>query len=154
MSALHAQGRAVSPLDVLLARLEGVQRAGRGYRANCPACGGSSRKLSVCEAEDERVLLHCFAGCLAADVLGAIGLSLVDLYPGRIREPTPEGRRAAHAAFKQSAWSAALGVLAVEATVVEVAAAMIHRSEPLSADDMERIRTASRLIHSAREVLA
>ena len=38
--------------------------------------------LSVTEASDGRVLLHCFAGCDTIDVLQAIGLDWKDLFPG------------------------------------------------------------------------
>jgi hypothetical protein len=32
---------------------------------------------------DERVLLHCFAGCSAVDVVEAVGLDISDLFPDR-----------------------------------------------------------------------
>lgn len=46
--------------EVLLQRLDGVQKTSNGWRARCPACGGSSRKLSVA-VSDNRVLAHCFS---------------------------------------------------------------------------------------------
>src|SRR3546814_6367589 len=55
-------------VDVLLARLEGVQKSGNGWRARCPGCAGRSRKLSVGVSDDGRILLHCFGGCEAAVV--------------------------------------------------------------------------------------
>lgn len=30
------------------------------------------------------MLIHCFAGCNVADVVGAIGIELVDLFPPRV----------------------------------------------------------------------
>lgn len=66
----HVQNASAEPL---LQRLDAVQKVGKGWRARCPACGGQSRKLSIAES-DGRVLVHCFAGCTADDVVGAAGL--------------------------------------------------------------------------------
>jgi hypothetical protein len=141
------------PIDTLLVRLEDVQSSGKGYRTQCPACGGTSRKLSVCEGDNGAVMMTCFSCHDTPGVLAAIGLTLADLYPQRIKDTTPEGRRAAQQAFKQSAWGAALGVLAREATVLEVATVMIERREPLASEDIERVHVASQRIHQAQEVL-
>lgn len=143
----------IPPIDVLLACLEGVQRSGKGYRAQCPSCGGTSRKLSLCEGENGAVMMTCFSCHDTPGVLGALGLSLADLYPQRIKDTTPEGRRAARQAFKQSAYGAAVGVLATEATVIEVAAEMIARGEALGDAGMDRVHLASQRIHDAREIL-
>jgi hypothetical protein len=45
--------------------------------------------LSVRELEDGRVLLHCFAGCGAGDVLSAIGLRMADLFDKPIAQHLP-----------------------------------------------------------------
>ena len=39
------------------------------------------------------VLLHCFAGCDAAQILAAAGLDLRDLYPPRLNDPNYHGGR-------------------------------------------------------------
>ena len=143
-----------TPINRLLARLEGVESSGKGYRARCPACGGTSRKLSLCEGDNGAVMMTCFSCHDTPAVLAALGLTLADLYPQRVKDTTPEGRRAAKQAFKQSAWDAALGVLAREATVLEVATVMIERREPLAAEDIERVHIASQRIHQAQEVLS
>ncbi len=141
------------PIDILLPRLEGVQRSGKGYRALCPNCGGKSRKLAIAQDVNGTLLLNCFSCRDTPAILAAIGLALADLYPARIRDDTPQGRRAAQHSFKQTGWAAALGVLACEATVAEVATAMILRGDVLTAEDIERVRIASQRIHDAREVL-
>jgi hypothetical protein len=143
----------VTIADRLLDRLEGVRKAGRGWIARCPAHADRSASLSISEGDDGRVLLHDFAGCEVADVLAAVGLTLADLFPDRVRDDSPEGRRAARAAFRETGWRAALGVLAAESGVVLAAARVIAR-EILTPDDTARLALAVERIRAAREVLA
>lgn len=76
--------------ESLLARLEGVRTNGPGrWVARCPAHRDRSPSLSVAEKEG-RVLLHCFAGCGAIDVLEAVGMSWSDVMPERVGEFRPE----------------------------------------------------------------
>lgn len=142
-----------SSVNTLLERLQGVRKHGEAWRADCPLGHSSRGALSVATGDDGRVLLHCFAGCEASDIAAAVGLRLADLYPERVTRMTPEERRSARLRARESNWAAALGVLATEATVCEVAAEMIRRGEPMAADDVERVHTASQRIHGAREVL-
>ncbi len=140
------------PLDLLLARLQGVRRTVNGWIALCPAHADRSASLSIAATDDGCVLLNDFAGCGAADVVAAVGLSLSDLFPDRMRDDSPNGRRAARAAFRQSAWSAALGVLAREATVVLCVTSLMPRNA-LAAEDAERLALAIERIDHARQVL-
>ena len=69
--------------EELLRLLEGVKQVGPGrWVARCPAHDDHTPSLSIREAEDGRILLHCFAGCRTADVLQALGLTWRDLFPG------------------------------------------------------------------------
>lgn len=75
------------PVDGILARLQGVQRVGPNkWKALCPAHDDHSPSLSIREAEDGKVLLHCWAGCSAEDVCRAMGLSLASLFPESSRQ--------------------------------------------------------------------
>lgn len=142
--------------DMLLSRLSHVRKSGpASWRAGCP-CGHqrADGELSITEADDGRILLHAFCGHSAAEVLGAIGLELVDLYPERIRDVSPEGRARARAEAKRSGWAAALRVLSREATVVLCAAGMLRQGRALSADDDARLSLAMERIDDARAVLA
>lgn len=69
-------------LDTLLQRLQSVRQHGEAWRADCP-CGHGHAKgsLRIAIGDDGRVLLHCFAGCEAADVANGVGLHLADLFP-------------------------------------------------------------------------
>ena len=87
-------------LDELLARLDRTAAAvnrkrprrghGDSYLCCCPAHDDKNPSLSL-KLEGPRVLVHCFAGCSAGDVLGAVGLpieAMFDDYAGQAeREP-------------------------------------------------------------------
>ena len=67
-------------VEALLGRLAGVRRAGPGrWMALCPAHPDRTPSLSIA-VKGGRVLVHCFAGCPAEAVLGAVGLEWRDLY--------------------------------------------------------------------------
>lgn len=86
-----------SPVDLLLGRLERVRRSGDGWTSRCPgpnhSRGDKNPSLSIGEGHDERVLLHCFAGCSVEEVTSAIGLELADLFPPREIDNSPPVRR-------------------------------------------------------------
>jgi hypothetical protein len=142
--------------DVLLGRLQHVRKSGpSSWRADCPNGHQRARgSLAITESDDGRILVTCFACHDTPAVLAAVGLELADLYPERIRDPSPEGRRRAREAFKQSAWAAALRVLEREATVCIVAAGMLRAHLALTHDDDARLATAMERIRDARAVLA
>lgn len=72
----------MTPAESITSRLEFCRQVGRGrWIARCPAHDDSSPSLSVREAEDGRVLIHCHAGCGSAAVISAIGMNFSDLYP-------------------------------------------------------------------------
>lgn len=64
-----------------LARLDGVKKHGDRYTAKCPAHDDHTPSLSIREGADGRILLHCFAGCSVDQIVGAMGLKIVDLFP-------------------------------------------------------------------------
>ena len=52
-----------------------IRRCGNGYIDVCPAHEDRTPSLSICEAEDGKIPLHCFAGCGFDETIGAAGLS-------------------------------------------------------------------------------
>jgi len=68
-------------LNTLLGKLENVKQSGNQYQALCPAHSDKQHSLSI-KADDEKILLHCFAGCSAEDVASALGITLRDLFFG------------------------------------------------------------------------
>jgi hypothetical protein len=141
-------------LDALLSRLDRVQRNAHGWRADCPTGHKARGALSVTQGDSGAILLHCFAGCSAADVLGALGLGLADVMPERLRDESPEARRAARERFRLASAVAASAVLARESAVVLLAAHDMLKDKPLSRDDTQRLSEAVERIAAARGVLA
>lgn len=139
--------------EPILSRLDGVQKSGTGWRARCPACEGRSRKLSI-TVSDGRVLVHCFGGCAAADVLAAVGLRWADIMPPRSWPPSREEQRRARRAIQQTGWAAALAVLSLESKIVALAARDIHHVGGLqSSRDLERLNLAVERIAAASATL-
>jgi len=64
----------------LLSHLDGVKETGNGkYLARCPAHDDRSPSLSITECDGGRILINCFAGCPAIEIVEAVGLRLSDL---------------------------------------------------------------------------
>jgi hypothetical protein len=62
-------------LHDILQLLNSVQRRGEGYTAKCPAHDDSSPSLSI-RQKDNRILVHCFAGCTLQDISDALSLKI------------------------------------------------------------------------------
>lgn len=139
----------------LLARLSRVHQSGPGaWRADCPNGHEHARgTLSIKEADDGRVLIHCFACGDTPGILAAVGLELADLFPERIRDPSPEGCRKAREAFRRSSWDAALRVLSRESTVVLIVASDLQQGRALADADAARLAEACQRIEAARDML-
>lgn len=85
-----------APIDVVLPRLTLVKASGkRAWIARCPAHEDRTPSLSITEGRDGRVLLNCHAGCAAAAVVAAIGLTMSDLFP-------PSANGAAYSASEEA----------------------------------------------------
>lgn len=138
--------------EPLLQRLDGLQKSGNGWRARCPGCGGTSAKLSITEI-DNRVLLHCFGGCAAIAVLEAVGLGWPDIMPPRHWPENPAERRQRRQAMREAGVTVAIDVLAVEALVIRLASQQLHRWEPLSEQDDDRLALACHRIELASEAM-
>lgn len=144
------------PAQMLLDRLERVQKYGKGWRAKCPAHSGKGgNSLSVAIGDDGRVLIHCFGGCDVKEVLDAVHLEVADLFPQRLtHNATPEERRAIRQQAKQAQWAAALDVLEFEARVVMIAVGdMVQKGGDIfDREDLDRLKLAQERIEGAWKV--
>jgi len=135
----------VAPLAGLLSKLDGVRESRPGqWRARCPAHDSKSLSLSIAEADTGSVLLHCFAGCGAADVLASVGLQLSDLYPP---DQLIKARR--YDTRPRKDLRASLHRITHSSTVVEIAAEQINAGKALSLNDLRELRAACHTIREA-----
>lgn len=129
-------------VEALLARLDRVRAAGdRKWAACCPAHEDRSPSLSIRDT-GERILIHCFAGCFAEDVLSAIGLTFADLY-------ADESRAAREAFNGMRRPRAKIDSLDHARTVLVMAAERIKAGKPLSLEDEATIEVARERLRAA-----
>ncbi|MDD5037412.1 MAG: hypothetical protein PHE55_22020 [Methylococcaceae bacterium] len=102
--------------------------------------------MSVKETDDQRVLIHCFAGCAVDDIVSAVGLDLSNLFPSKHgsdfdasapRKPVPRFRAAD-----------LLELAALEARICAIAACDMARGIVLSASDAARVGVAAEALYS------
>lgn len=130
--------------EELLSRLNKVKRVGDGvWQACCPAHDDRSPSLRIKESDDGKILVKCFAGCGAVEIVGAVGLSLESLFPDRLdhhgkRERSPFSHREA------------MNAMAFEVTFLAACSVQLRKGQKLSDKDHERLMLAStRLIAAA-----
>jgi len=77
----------------VLDRLEHVTGGNGKWMALCPAHKDRSPSLAINETDD-RLLLHCFAGCETKHVAAAVGLDMSDLFHQKLTSiKLTEGKR-------------------------------------------------------------
>jgi hypothetical protein len=134
----------VSAAAKLLDRLDRVKDTGAGrWLARCPAHEDRSPSLSIRES-DGRVLVWCFAGCGALNVVQAVGLSMSDLF---------EAPLAHHVASSKSRLPARdlLEIISEETSVVAVIAADFLEKRAIAKTDWQRLAQAAARIGRARD---
>ena len=119
----------------------------RRWMALCPAHDDRSPSLSIAQ-EGDKVLVHCFAGCEADDVLAAVDLAWRDLYPdswvrARNRPNEAAGRYAARTL-------SALDPLEIERGILRIVAADMRAGKRISAEDRARAELAVERLRAAQ----
>ncbi len=138
----------MTPVENLISRLDKVKGRNGSWTARCPAHDDKGPSLAVREGEDGRVLLHCFAGCETANVLGAMGMDMTDLFPpdSKRRDYAAEGKPSMKPAFFASDL---MRIIHFEALVVQIVAFDIANSKPVTEETRERMLTAYQRIDEA-----
>jgi hypothetical protein len=130
----------------LLARLEKVRASGpMKWSACCPAHGDKTPSLAIREMADGRILLHCFSGCSASDIVSSLGFELKDLMPPPdnqtffkpVRRPWSDGD--------------ALKLLARESAIVALATSALAEGKTLAPSTVDRVALAAGNIADAVE---
>lgn len=136
--------------DTLLQRLDKVRQTGPDqWTACCPSHDDRGPSLSI-KSVDDRLLVHCFAGCSASDVMAAVGLTLGDLFDKPLkhhRAALRPSERKRHAQARE-----ALAAVRHEARLVNCAAGWLAAGKELAPDDLARLLEAEAIIAAALEV--
>jgi hypothetical protein len=132
--------------DVLLAHLENGKRTGDGrWLARCPAHADRRPSLSVRETPEGVLLVKCWSGCSASEVMAAVGLEMSALFPEKINvDGTKPERRPFPAAD-------VLRAVSFETMIVSLAAADMAAGKTIKPTDLERLRIAASRLQAAAE---
>ena len=135
-----------APADKLLSRLDKVKATGPGkWIACCPAHEDRTPSLSIRETGDGTLLVKCWAGCGAGEIVSAVGLSLADLFPRSPDNPHSPGQRRAW----RDAAGEAFRALADDVAIINLAGISVGRGVALSAADRERVTLAVSRVRGA-----
>lgn len=127
--------------DDFLSRLDGVKRTGKDSAiARCPAHSDKSPSLTIKDIDD-RLLIHCFAGCSTHDVVSSLGLELSDLFPERLEVHAPTKKRF----MPQDV----LQCLAGETLFMVMCADSLAKGEVLPDSDIAKLRVCHRRFNNA-----
>lgn len=129
-------------IDLLLDKLEGIRRNGPNkWLCKCPSHTDRSPSLSVKLADDDKILMHCFAGCSISEIVSAVGLTLADLMPenhqGYDRTRTRAPRFSRSEMFDRAVREAAILSLAIRDLL---------NGKTLSNADLQRVIQAENVI--------
>jgi hypothetical protein len=132
-------------LETVLSRLEKVKKTGQGkYLAVCPSHEDKSPSLAI-KAVDDRLLLHCFAGCETSDVLGSLGLKFEDIMPNQRKGNFPKEKNPFYASeILQTTWN--------EAQITLACALHMSKGNKLCDSDLNRLTVAAARLKHTYEV--
>ena len=133
----------------LLNRLEKVKGSKGRWTACCPAHGDKSPSLAITALDDGRILLKCFAGCSAYEVVSAIGMDMTDLFPkdnllGNTHDT--QQRKSERRPFYATDL---LKIIHFEALLTGIAAFDLSEGRQVSDTDRKRLKTAFERINEA-----
>ena len=117
-------------IETLLSKLDKVKPNGQNkFLALCPAHPDKSPSLAIKQADNGKILIHCFAGCQVTDIVAAVGLELSDLMPD---DPTYKKSSKPPAFNKYELFDR----LAFEAVILSLAIRQLLNGEMLEQSDL------------------
>ena len=125
-------------MNHLLDKLQKVRDLGGGkFQACCPAHDDRSPSLAIKQLPDGKILIKCWAGCTAPEIVEAVGLRMRDLNPNLSRDDIEQYRQRHSQAEIDRA-----------RLILSMAASDRKRGKRLSQSDLEAETRAFRLIKS------
>jgi len=73
-------------IQEILKHIKNVKKSGNGFTGLCPVHNDNINSLSISQAKDGKILIHCHAGCSTEKILAALGLTMPDLFPGEVKQ--------------------------------------------------------------------
>lgn len=120
----------------ILSSLKKVRKTGKSrWVACCPAHPDKSPSLSVADA-DGTILLHCFGGCEASAVMGALGIEPSDLFPER-----EQSKQSGKPSFRRLRSDELLGHLHHDLNLIVVFGRMLQSGETPAESDFNALGT-------------
>jgi hypothetical protein len=137
----------MSKLDNFVSRLSKAKRTGKdSWIACCPAHDDKSPSMTVREAEDGKLLIHCFAECSVENIIGALGLGFDDIMPDRVSD---EYRKARKIPFSPSD---VLACIKSDSMIIYLAMCDLDKGIELSKERIINLKKAAGRIYSASEL--
>ncbi len=133
----------------LLNKLEKVKGSKGRWIACCPAHVDRSPSLAITETDDGRILLKCFAGCSAQQVVEAVGMDLTDLFPNDNNLDRLKANHINKPVRRPFYASDLLKIIQFEALLTSVAAFDLSEGRQVSEVDRKRLKTAVSRINEA-----
>ena len=133
-----------------LNKLEKVKGSKGRWTACCPAHNDKNPSLAITQTDDGRILLKCFAGCSAQQVVEAVGMDLTDLFPSdnniNYLKANNQGNKPVRRPFYASDL---LKIIQFEALLTSIAAFDLSQGREISTEDRKRLKTALSRINEA-----
>lgn len=134
-------------IESLLSRVSGLKKTSAvTWLCRCPSHEDRSPSLSLRQADDGRILVHCFAGCSTDDVLGAVGLTMDDLFEQPLYHKAKPIRGTK--VFPRDV----LEALRTELMIVAITAFELRKGKALSEVDQARLELAYERFTNAVEL--
>jgi hypothetical protein len=132
-------------INDFLGYFEKSYRSGKDeYQCLCPAHNDKTASLSIKNLPDERILIHCFAGCAANDILEAVGLTFDDIVPKRLGDFKPVSKP-----FNPYA---VLKAISNETLLVALAGLEVANGKTLPQEDKDRLMIAVNRLRDAYQI--
>ena len=132
-------------INDFLSYFEKSYRSGKDeYQCLCPAHQDKTASLSIKNLPDERILIHCFAGCAANDILEAVGLTFDDIVPKRLGDFKPVSKPFNPYAVLKS--------ISNETLLVALAGLEVANGKTLPQEDKDRLMIAVNRLREAYQI--
>lgn len=129
------------PINKLLSKLQKVTAKKptkdglNQWQALCPAHADKSPSLTITECTDNTVLLKCWSGCTASEIVRALGLELKDLFKYKpTHKQANNNQRLKKRPSKQA--------IQHEKLIVSIAKASLNKGQQLTNTDQHRYQLA------------